>query len=164
MDETKDKVKDEGQDNPFASTFDMESESPKTTIAAEPKAREPAKQDGTPALPKSDDKESNANVEQQASPGSSSSKPLATGEPVHRRGRKKKDASNADGAAVDKAGHFSCICDKDLIAKVRAIAWQEHMTVRAVVETMFTKCIAKYEKKHGAIQTEQSSTSSEELF
>ena len=107
---------------------------------------------------------SNVKTEQQASPESSSSKPLATGEPVRRRGRKKKDASNADGANADKAGHFSCICDKDLIDKVRAIAWQEHMTVRAVVETMFTKCIAKYEKKHGAIQTEPSNTSSEELF
>ena len=164
MDETKDNVKDEGQDNPFASTFDMESEHPKTTIAAEPMAEDPAKQDVTLALPKSDGKESNANVEQQASHEPSSTPSATTEESVRRRGRKKKDASNANGAAVDKAGHFSCICDKDLIAKVRAIAWQEHMTVRAVVENMFTKCIAKYEKKHGPIQIEPSNTTSEELF
>ena len=164
MDESKDKVKDERQDNPFASTFDEESENQKATVAAEPKTEEPAKQDVTPDLPKSEGKESNANVEQQALHEPSSTPSATTEESVRRRGRKKKDASNAEDAIADKAGHFSCICDKDLIAKVRAIAWQEHMTVRAVVENMFTKCIAKYEKKHGAIKTEQSNTTSEELF
>ena len=82
---------------------------------------------------------------------------------VHKRGRKRKGNDNTNGATADKAGHFSCICDKDLIAKVRAIAWQEHMTVRAVVESMFSKCIAKYEKKCGPIQIELSQPS-EELF
>ena len=164
MDESKDKVKDEGQDNPFASTFDEESENPKATVAAEPKAEESDKQEGMPILKKSEVKECNANVEQQASHEPSSTPSAQTEESVRRRGRRKKDASNTDGTAADKAGHFSCICDKDLIVKVRAIAWQEHMTVRAVVETMFTKCIAKYEKKHGTIQTEPSNTSSEELF
>ena len=164
MDESKDKVKDEGQDNPFASTFDEESENPKATIAAEPKAEEPDKQEGMPDPQKSEGKESDSNVEQQTSHEPSSSEPIAAEEPVRRRGRRKKDASNAYGAAADKVGHFSCICDKNLIAKVRAIAWQEHMTVRAVVENMFTKCIAKYEKKHGPIQIEPSKTSSEELF
>lgn len=37
------------------------------------------------------------------------------------------------------------------------------MTVRAVVESMFSKCIAKYEKKHGPIQTGQSRPA-DELF
>ena len=164
MDESKDKVKDEGQDNPFASTFDNESENQKATVASESKAEEAVNQEGTPTPPKSEVKGIVANWEQQTSPEPSPSEPIASEEPVRRRGRKKKDASNADGAFADKAGHFSCICDKDLIAKVRAIAWQEHMTVRTVVETMFTKCIAKYEKKHGPIQTEPSNTSSEELF
>ena len=82
---------------------------------------------------------------------------------VHKRGHKRKGNDNTNGATADKAGHFSCICDKDLIAKVRAIAWQEHMTVRAVVESMFSKCIAKYEKKRGPIQIEPNQ-SSEELF
>ena len=82
---------------------------------------------------------------------------------VRKRGRRRKGNDSTDGATADKAGHFSCICDKDLIAKVRAIAWQEHMTVRAIVESMFTKCIAKYEKKRGPIQIE-SSQPSEELF
>ena len=164
MDEAKDKVKNEEQDNPFASTFDEESENPKATVAAEPKAEESDKQEGSPVPPKSEVKESDANVEQQASHDPSSTPSAPTEESVPRRGRRKKNASNADGSAADKAGHFSCICDKDLIAKVRAIAWQEHMTVRAVVENMFTKCIAKYEKKHGAIQIEQNNTTSEELF
>ena len=83
--------------------------------------------------------------------------------PVRKRGRRRKGDVSTDGSTADKAGHFSCICDKDLIAKVRAIAWQEHMTVRAVVEGMFTKCIAKYEKKRGSIQIEPS-LPSEELF
>jgi hypothetical protein len=82
---------------------------------------------------------------------------------VRKRGRRRKGYDSTDGSTADKAGHFSCICDKDLIAKVRAIAWQEHLTVRAVVESMFTKCIAKYEKKRGSIQIEPS-LPSEELF
>ena len=83
--------------------------------------------------------------------------------PVRKRGRRRKGDVSTDGSTPDKVGHFSCICDKDLIAKVRAIAWQEHMTVRSVVESMFSKCIAKYEKKRGPIQIE-SSQPSEELF
>ena len=82
---------------------------------------------------------------------------------VRKRGRRRKDADCTDGATADKAGHFSCVCDKDIIAKVRAIAWQEHMTVRAVVESMFSKCIAKYEKKRGPIQIVPN-LPSEELF
>ena len=82
---------------------------------------------------------------------------------VRKRGRRKNADGCAEDVAINSVGHFSCICDKDLIAKVRAIAWQEHMTVRAVVEGMFTKCIAKYEKKRGPIQIEPSQ-SSEELF
>ena len=92
---------------------------------------------------------------------------LATNEPaeqaLRKRGRKKKDAGTVDANSNIAVGHFSCICDKDLIAKVRAIAWQEHLTVRAVVESMFSKCIAKYEKKRGPIQIEPNQ-SSEELF
>ena len=82
---------------------------------------------------------------------------------LRKRGRKKKDAGTVDANSTTTVGHFSCICDSKLIAQVRAIAWQEHMTVRAVVESMFSKCIAKYEKKQGIIQIEQSRPS-EELF
>ena len=89
--------------------------------------------------------------------------PSAGEKTIRKRGRRRKGIDSTDGATADKAGHFSCICDKDLIAKVRAIAWQEHLTVRAVVESMFSKCIAKYEKKRGPIQIEPSQPS-EELF
>ena len=89
--------------------------------------------------------------------------PSAGEKSIRKRGRRRKGNDNTDGATADKTGHFSCICDKDLIAKVRAIAWQEHLTVRAVVESMFTKCIAKYEKKRGPIQIEPNRPS-EELF
>ena len=89
--------------------------------------------------------------------------PSAGEKTIRKRGRRRKGIDSTDGATADKTGHFSCICDKDLIAKVRAIAWQEHLTVRAVVESMFTKCIAKYEKKRGPIQIEPHQQS-EELF
>ena len=89
--------------------------------------------------------------------------PSAEEKTIRKRGRRRKGNDSTDGATADKTGHFSCICDKDLIAKVRAIAWQEHLTVRAVVESMFTKCIAKYEKKRGPIQIEPNRPS-EELF
>ena len=82
---------------------------------------------------------------------------------VRKRGRRRKADGSTEGVTTNNIGHFSCICDKDLIAKVRAIAWQEHMTVRAVVESMFTKCITKYEKKRGPILIEPSQPS-EELF
>jgi hypothetical protein len=89
--------------------------------------------------------------------------PSAGEKTIRKRGRRRKGIDSTDGATADKTGHFSCICDKDLIAKVRAIAWQEHLTVRAVVESMFTKCTAKYEKKRGPIQIEPNRPS-EELF
>ncbi len=89
--------------------------------------------------------------------------PSAREKTIRKRGRRRKGIDSTDGATADKTGHFSCICDKDLIAKVRAIAWQEHLTVRAVVESMFSKCIAKYEKKRGPVQIEPSQPS-EELF
>lgn len=82
---------------------------------------------------------------------------------LRKRGRKKKDAGTVDANSTTTVGHFSCICDSKLIAQVRAIAWQEHMTVRAVVESMFSKCVAKYEKRHCPIQIEPNQ-SSEELF
>ena len=71
---------------------------------------------------------------------------------VRKRGRRRKVDGCTEDVTTNNAGHFSCICDKDLMAKVRAIAWQEHLTVRAVVESMFSKCIAKYEKKRAPIQ------------
>ena len=83
--------------------------------------------------------------------------------PVRKRGRRRNTDGCTEGLTTNNAGHFSCICDKDIIAKVRAIAWQEHMTVRTVVESMFNKCIAKYEKKRGPIQIEPNQ-SYEELF
>ena len=89
--------------------------------------------------------------------------PSAGEKTIRKRGRRRTADGCTDGVTTNNIGHFSCICDKDLIAKVRAIAWQEHMTVRAVVESMFTKCIAKYEKKRGPIQVEPNRPS-EELF
>lgn len=84
-------------------------------------------------------------------------------QPVRRRGRKRKTVANCDDGSTTEVGHFSCICDSKLIVQVRALAWKEHMTVRAVVEKMFSSCISKYEKKHGAIEVEQTKHT-DELF
>lgn len=84
-------------------------------------------------------------------------------QPIRRRGRKRKTVANCDGGSTIEVGHFSCICDSKLIDKVRALAWKEHMTVRSVVEKMFSTCLSKYEKKHGAIEVEQTK-STDELF
>ena len=84
-------------------------------------------------------------------------------QPIRKRGRKKKTVADCDGGSTVEVGHFSCICDSKLIDKVRALAWKEHMTVRAVVEKMFSSCISKYEKKHGVIEVEQTK-STDELF
>ena len=94
---------------------------------------------------------------------SSSTESNADAQPVRKRGRKKKTVADCDGGSTNEVGHFSCICDSKLIAQVRAIAWKEHMTVRAVVEKMFSTCISKYEKKHGVIEVEQGK-STDELF
>ena len=94
---------------------------------------------------------------------SSSTESNTDAQPNRRRGRKKKTVADCDGGSTTEVGHFSCICDSKLIAQVRALAWKEHMTVRAVVEKMFSTCISKYEKKHGAIEVEQTK-STDELF
>ena len=94
---------------------------------------------------------------------SSSTESNTDAQPVHKRGRKKKTVADCDGGSTVEVGHFSCICDSKLIDKVRALAWKEHMTVRAVVEKMFSSCISKYEKKHGAIEVEQTKHT-DELF
>ena len=94
---------------------------------------------------------------------SSSNESNSDAQPVRKRGRKKKTVADCDGGSTVEVGHFSCICDSKLIDKVRALAWKEHMTVRAVVEKMFSNCISKYEKKHGVIEVEQTKCT-DELF
>ena len=127
-----------------------------------PQKPEPiAKQEETPAIMGQAEAEASVATEHQLL--QEERETTVTVKSVRKRGRRRKDDGSTDGTTADKAGHFSCICDKDLIAKVRAIAWQEHLTVRAIVESMFSKCIAKYEKKRGPIQIEPSQ-SSEELF
>ena len=105
-----------------------------------PKAEKPSRQE--------------ENLEQAELYPKNSQEPSSSEPVVHKRGRKRKGAAGGGDKSFSEAGHFSCICDSRLIAQVRAIAWKEHMTVRAVVESMFSKCIARYEKKHGPIQTE----------
>ena len=119
---------------------------------------DPQKQEG-PAMEKEQ-------PDGQSSPehvASSSTESNTDAQPVRRRGRKRKTVADCDGGSTSEVGHFSCICDSKLIDKVRALAWKEHMTVRAVVEKMFSTCISKYEKKHGAIEVEQTK-STDELF
>ena len=141
-------------DNAFQNSFSNVPSTPKKSESQQKKEDTPASKEQPVAI-------FPATPEQQPLP--EEYEPVEAEKPVRKRGRRRKDDGGTDSATSNNAGHFSCICDKDLIAKVRAIAWMEHMTVRSVVESMFTKCIAKYEKKHGLIQIEQSH-SSEELF
>lgn len=48
---------------------------------------------------------------------------------------------------------FAFICDKTLVAKVKAIATKEDITIRELMEYMMTQGITRYEKKNGAVDT-----------
>lgn len=126
---------------------------------------------GTNKVVEDPQKQEEPAMEKEQPDGQSSPEPVASSstesntdaQAVRRRGRKRKTVANCDGGSTSEVGHFSCICDSKLIDKVRALAWKEHMTVRAVVEKMFSTCISKFEKKHGAIEVEQTK-STDELF
>ena len=141
-------------DNAFNEIFDKK---PPTELNTEPKNS----QEDAPAIKEQSEAVPQAVSEQQ--PMQEEHEPDTAEKSVRKRGRRRKADGGTEGVTTNSAGHFSCICDKDLIAKVRAIAWQEHLTVRAVVESMFSKCIAKYEKKRGPIHIEPCKPS-EELF
>lgn len=49
---------------------------------------------------------------------------------------------------------FAFVCDKTLVAKVKAIATNEGLTIRELMEYMMTQGIARYEKKNGSIKTD----------
>ena len=126
---------------------------------------------GTNKVVEDPQKQEGSAMEKEQPDGQSSPEPVASSstesntdaQPVRKRGRKRKTVADCDGGSTSEVGHFSCICDSKLIDKVRALAWKEHMTVRAVVEKMFSTCISKYEKKHGAIEVEQTK-STDEIF
>ena len=141
-------------DNTFSGIFGNK---PSTEQNTDPKNS----QEYAPAIKEQSEAVPQAVSEQQ--PMQEGREPDTTEKFVRKRGRRRKADGCAEDVAINSVGHFSCICDKDLIAKVRAIAWQEHLTVRAVVESMFSKCIARYEKKRGSILIEPSQPS-EELF
>ena len=47
---------------------------------------------------------------------------------------------------------FAFICSKMLVAKVKAIASKEGVTIRELMEYMMSQGIMRYEKKHGIIE------------
>ena len=47
---------------------------------------------------------------------------------------------------------FAFICDRTLVAKVKAIATKEKVTIRDLMEYMMTNSINSYEAKHGKIK------------
>ena len=47
---------------------------------------------------------------------------------------------------------FAFVCDKRTVAKVKAIASKEGVTIRELMEYMMNQAIARYEKKKGAIE------------
>lgn len=48
---------------------------------------------------------------------------------------------------------FAFICDRTLVAKVKAIATKEKVTIRDLMEYMMSQGIGRYEKKNGPIDT-----------
>ncbi|KWW28289.1 MAG: Uncharacterized protein AUK63_1975 [bacterium P3] len=62
--------------------------------------------------------------------------------------------SNQSAASKDYSWErFAFICDRSLVAKVKAIATKESVTIRDLMEYMMSQGIARYEKKNGAIDT-----------
>ena len=141
-------------DNAFNEIFGKKPSTAQESESQEKKEDTPAIKEQTEAVPQ---------VVSEQQPLPEEHEPVEAERPVHKRGRRRKGDGNTTDMTSNDVGHFSCVCDKALIAKVRAIAWQEHTTVRSIVESMFSKCIAKYEKKRGPIQIEPSMPS-EELF
>ena len=47
---------------------------------------------------------------------------------------------------------FAFICGKTLVAKVKAIASKEGVSIRELMEYMMSQGIMRYEKKHGTIE------------
>lgn len=50
--------------------------------------------------------------------------------------------------------HFTFICDKKIVSKLRAIAKNEGFSIRELIEYMLLKGISLYENKHGTIKPE----------
>lgn len=48
--------------------------------------------------------------------------------------------------------HFSFVCDAGIIAKIRAIARKEHLTIREVMEYPLDWFIHQYEARHGEVR------------
>jgi len=49
---------------------------------------------------------------------------------------------------------FCFICDKVLVAKVKAIAEKEGLSIRELMEHMITIGISRYERKNGAVNVD----------
>lgn len=54
---------------------------------------------------------------------------------------------------IDKCERFNILCNTELLSKVRAIASQENLPIKDVIETALSEIIRRYEKKHGPIET-----------
>ena len=103
-------------DNAFNEIFGKK---PPTELNTEPKNS----QEDAPAIKEQSEAVPQAVSEQQ--PMQEEHEPDTAEKSVRKRGRRRKADGGTEGVTTNSAGHFSCICDKDLIAKVRAIAWQE---------------------------------------
>lgn len=53
---------------------------------------------------------------------------------------------------------FCFVCDKTLIAKVKAVAEKEGLTIRELMERMIIIGINRYERKNGAINVDVTSS------
>lgn len=84
-------------------------------------------------------------VEEDQQPANSAAK--GKGEP-RKVGRPRKPEGERE---TDKLTRVTFLANVDTIAKVRAIAAQEQLTIKDVIDTALVEIIRRYEKKHGAV-------------
>lgn len=70
-----------------------------------------------------------------------------------RTDKDKRDASKQQSPQdKPRLEHFSFVCDAGIIAKIRAIARKEHLTIREVMEYPLDWFIHQYEARHGEVR------------
>lgn len=80
-----------------------------------------------------------------------------TSETKGRTDKNKRDANKQHPSREKpQLEHFSFVCDAGIIAKIRAIARKEHLTIREVMEYPLDWFIHQYEERHGEVKPSNS--------
>lgn len=65
---------------------------------------------------------------------------------------------------TDKLTRVTFLANVDTMAKVRAIAAQEQLTIKDVIDTALLEIIRRYEKKHGPVETDNTTKRNKTLM